>query len=146
MQTRRRLSANCVAVAKIRRNKVFELRSQKCYRHQKVSLLSVVVLLVLSTLCFFFRTTVANPDAKRLYDDLMSSYNRLIRPVGNNSDRLTVKMGLKLSQLIDVVRIGSYFYIFCHLCNMLTLKKTPGTDYSWHFIVMCTYERLILNK
>ncbi|CAN7985614.1 unnamed protein product, partial [Ixodes hexagonus] len=43
-----------------------------------------------------------NPDAKRLYDDLMSSYNRLIRPVSNNSDRLTVKMGLKLSQLIDV--------------------------------------------
>lgn len=45
----------------------------------------------------------ANPDAKRLYDDLLSSYNRLIRPVGNNSDRLTVKLGLKLSQLIDVV-------------------------------------------
>lgn len=44
-----------------------------------------------------------NPDAKRLYDDLMSSYNRLIRPVSNNSDTLTVKMGLKLSQLIDVV-------------------------------------------
>lgn len=44
-----------------------------------------------------------NPDAKRLYDDLLSNYNRLIRPVGNNSDRLTVKMGLKLSQLIDVV-------------------------------------------
>ncbi|KFM73446.1 Acetylcholine receptor subunit alpha-like 1, partial [Stegodyphus mimosarum] len=43
-----------------------------------------------------------NPDAKRLYDDLMSSYNRLIRPVSNNSDTLTVKMGLKLSQLIDV--------------------------------------------
>lgn len=46
----------------------------------------------------------ANPDAKRLYDDLLSNYNRLIRPVGNNSDRLTVKMGLRLSQLIDVVR------------------------------------------
>lgn len=45
----------------------------------------------------------ANPDAKRLYDDLLSNYNRLIRPVGNNSDRLTVKMGLRLSQLIDVV-------------------------------------------
>lgn len=44
-----------------------------------------------------------NPDAKRLYDDLLSNYNRLIRPVGNNSDRLTVKMGLRLSQLIDVV-------------------------------------------
>ena len=44
-----------------------------------------------------------NPDAKRLYDDLLANYNRLIRPVGNNSDRLTVKMGIKLSQLIDVV-------------------------------------------
>lgn len=51
----------------------------------------------------------ANPDAKRLYDDLLSNYNRLIRPVGNNSDRLTVKMGLKLSQLIDVV--SSFFCI-----------------------------------
>lgn len=47
----------------------------------------------------------ANPDSKRLYDDLLSNYNRLIRPVGNNSDRLTVKMGLRLSQLIDVVSI-----------------------------------------
>nr|WUR05311.1 nicotinic acetylcholine receptor alpha 1 [Orius laevigatus] len=45
---------------------------------------------------------LGNPEAKRLYDDLLSNYNRLIRPVGNNSDRLTVKMGLKLSQLIDV--------------------------------------------
>ena len=65
----------------------------------------------------------ANPDAKRLYDDLLSNYNRsdrklasrpwlrvinccytprLIRPVGNSSDRLTVKMGLKLSQIIGV--------------------------------------------
>ncbi|GBN70563.1 Acetylcholine receptor subunit alpha-like 1 [Araneus ventricosus] len=43
-----------------------------------------------------------NDDAKRLYDDLINGYNSLIRPVGNNSDRLTVKMGLRLSQLIDV--------------------------------------------
>lgn len=61
----------------------------------------VTFLSILHLSCLFF-LTVANPDAKRLYDDLMSSYNRLIRPVGNNSDRLTVKMGLKLSQLIDV--------------------------------------------
>ena len=44
-----------------------------------------------------------NPHAKRLYDDLLSNYNRLIRPVNNDSDTLTVKLGLKLSQLIDVV-------------------------------------------
>lgn len=46
--------------------------------------------------------SMANPDAKRLYDDLLSNYNKLIRPVGNSTDRLTVKMGLKLSQIIGV--------------------------------------------
>ncbi|XP_037567101.1 acetylcholine receptor subunit alpha-like 1 [Dermacentor silvarum] len=44
----------------------------------------------------------ANADTKRLYHDLINGYSSLIRPVGNNSDRLTVKMGLRLSQLIDV--------------------------------------------
>ena len=43
----------------------------------------------------------ANPDAKRLYDDLLSNYNRLIRPVVNNTETLTVWLGLKLSQLIN---------------------------------------------
>ncbi len=44
----------------------------------------------------------ANPDAKRLYDDLLSNYNRLIRPVVNNTESVTVWLGLKLSQLIEV--------------------------------------------
>lgn len=39
---------------------------------------------------------------KRLYDDLLSNYNRLIRPVTNVSDILTVRLGLKLSQLMEV--------------------------------------------
>ena len=30
-------------------------------------------------------------------------YNKLIRPVGNSSDTLIVKVGLRLSQIIDVV-------------------------------------------
>lgn len=45
----------------------------------------------------------ANPDAKRLYDDLLSNYNRLIRPVSNNTHTVLVKLGLRLSQLIDLV-------------------------------------------
>ena len=53
----------------------------------------------------------ADMDANRLYEDLLSEYNRLIRPVANNSDRLTVKLGLKLSQLIDVVSCA--YFIFC---------------------------------
>ncbi|NP_001234885.1 nicotinic acetylcholine receptor alpha 2 subunit precursor [Nasonia vitripennis] len=43
-----------------------------------------------------------NPDAKRLYDDLLSNYNRLIRPVPSNNDTIVVKLGLRLSQLIDL--------------------------------------------
>ena len=50
--------------------------------------------------------TSCNTDARRLYDDLLkqSGYNKLIRPVEHNDDTLIVKMGLKMSQLIDVVR------------------------------------------
>ncbi|XP_014207386.1 acetylcholine receptor subunit alpha-like 1 [Copidosoma floridanum] len=59
-------------------------------------------LLLTIAACLGLPLVAANPDAKRLYDDLLSNYNRLIRPVGNNSDRLTVKMGLRLSQLIDI--------------------------------------------
>ncbi|XP_037955340.1 acetylcholine receptor subunit alpha-like isoform X1 [Teleopsis dalmanni] len=43
-----------------------------------------------------------NPDAKRLYDDLLSNYNKLVRPVFNTTDVLKVCIKLKLSQLIDV--------------------------------------------
>ncbi|XP_034240241.1 acetylcholine receptor subunit alpha-like 1 [Thrips palmi] len=63
-------------------------------------LLAALLVAVMSVLCV--GRGAANSDAKRLYDDLLSNYNRLIRPVGNNSDRLTVRMGLRLSQLIEV--------------------------------------------
>ena len=53
--------------------------------------------------CFFVCLILANPDAKRLYDDLLSNYNRLIRPVSNHTEKVTVKLGLRLSQLVDLV-------------------------------------------
>ena len=64
---------------------------------------SLVVAICLLQLISDILFTEANPEAKRLYDDMLTNYNRLIRPVGNNSDRLTVKLGLRLSQLIEVV-------------------------------------------
>jgi hypothetical protein len=72
-----------------------------------------------------------NPDAKRLYDDLLSNYNRLIRPVYNNTDTVLVRLGLRLSQLIDLVSAPSCVLIksflpFCFSspCNfMSTLFK-----------------------
>ncbi|XP_045775527.1 acetylcholine receptor subunit alpha-like 2 [Maniola jurtina] len=61
----------------------------------------------MSTFVLFFFMVIsgvvfANPDAKRLYDDLLSNYNRLIRPVDKNNNTVLVKLGLRLSQLIDL--------------------------------------------
>ena len=52
-----------------------------------------------------FSGVESNEKAKQLYKDILihNNYNKLIRPVGNNTDKLTVKLGLRLSQLIDVV-------------------------------------------
>ncbi|VDN81648.1 unnamed protein product [Brugia pahangi] len=41
-------------------------------------------------------------DAGRLIEDLLADYNKLVRPVENDSDTLIVRLKLKLSQLLDV--------------------------------------------
>lgn len=66
------------------------------YSKHYVPYLTLMMLFIYSVLC--------NSNVKRLYEDLLqrSGYNKLIRPVANNSDTLTVKLGLRLSQLIDV--------------------------------------------
>lgn len=61
------------------------------------------IFLVLVMLQLWMHPITGNPDAKRLYDDLLSNYNRLIRPVSNNTETVLVKLGLRLSQLIDLV-------------------------------------------
>ena len=48
---------------------------------------------------------VRSDRTSELYHHLMSNYNRNVRPVRNNSDVVTVKLGLKLIQIADVVRI-----------------------------------------
>ncbi|PIO74150.1 Cation transporter family protein [Teladorsagia circumcincta] len=47
----------------------------------------------------------ANEDAKRLYDDLMVNYNRHRRPATGPHEPLTIKLKLRLSQIIDVHEI-----------------------------------------
>ena len=66
-------------------------------------------------LSWFADLSDGNPSAKRLYDDLLNNYNRLIRPVGNNTEKLTVWLKLKLSQLIDVVRLPVTTFGFAFL-------------------------------
>lgn len=94
----------------------------------------------------------ANPDAKRLYDDLLSNYNRLIRPVRNYSEILTVYLGLKLSQLIEVVSevivlnrltfshtefVGQKGMLLFIVSNMFTLP---------HIVMFSLRREQILNK
>lgn len=45
-------------------------------------------------------------DSSKLYEDLLSDYNKLVRPVLNNTDQLVVRFKLKLSQLLDVVSLS----------------------------------------
>ncbi|KAF0304275.1 Acetylcholine receptor subunit alpha-like [Amphibalanus amphitrite] len=62
----------------------------------------LLLLLILLSALLTSRPAGANSDASRLYDDLLSNYNKLVRPVVNNTDKLQVFIKLKLSQLIDV--------------------------------------------
>nr|AAB51667.1 acetylcholine receptor alpha subunit precursor [Haemonchus contortus] len=58
---------------------------------------------VISFVSFYY--IYANEDAKRLYDDLMVNYNRHRRPASGPHEPLTIKLKLRLSQIIDVHEI-----------------------------------------
>lgn len=69
-------------------------------------------------MCLRMAAVVSNPHAKKLYKHLLidNKYNKLIRPVDANNEVLTVRLGLRLSQLIGIVcslpaqRSLYYFY------------------------------------
>lgn len=44
-----------------------------------------------------------SPDRKRLLDELLTNYNKLVRPVKNSSDTMLVKFKIQLTQILDVV-------------------------------------------
>ena len=73
-----------------------------------------------------------NPDAKRLYDDLLSNYNKLVRPVQNTTDPLTVRIKLKLSQLIDVV---SHYFVVHKKELLLLVSSTRKQKYGSKLII-----------
>ena len=67
--------------------------------------IAVIVFLLLNP----HKVDSGNPDAKRLYDDLLSNYNKLVRPVANVTETVTVHLKLKLSQLIEFVSICIHY-------------------------------------
>lgn len=52
------------------------------------------------------------PHEKRLLNNLLNNYNTLERPVSNESDALSVRFGLTLQQIIDVVSVSGFDYLF----------------------------------
>lgn len=72
----------------------------------RTMILKNLVVIVIVLMSVNIQDASTNPDAKRLYDDLLSNYNRLIRPVRNHSTNILVKLGLRLSQLIELVSSG----------------------------------------
>ncbi|RNA06854.1 acetylcholine receptor subunit alpha-like isoform X1 [Brachionus plicatilis] len=48
----------------------------------------------------------ANEDAKRLLDDLFSSYDPVVRPVADPSQTIRLSIGLKLSQIADIKQLA----------------------------------------
>lgn len=59
-----------------------------------------------------------------MYDDLLSNYNSQIRPVEKPSDNIKLRLGIKLSQLSDIVIFSSFFAILgLKLFNFQLLNK-----------------------
>lgn len=53
---------------------------------------------------FPFPGSLQGEYQRRLYKELLANYNRLERPVVNDSAPILVELGLTLLQIIDVVR------------------------------------------
>lgn len=60
-------------------------------------------LFIIFNCTFLLQYVNGNEDAKRLYDDLLINYNKYRRPSHNPREPITVKLKLRLSQIIDVV-------------------------------------------
>ncbi|XP_040053031.2 neuronal acetylcholine receptor subunit alpha-7a [Gasterosteus aculeatus] len=63
---------------------------------------SLHLLLFLAVAALAVQVSLQGPGERRLFKDLMTDYNPLERPVSNDSQNLTVELGLSLIQIIDV--------------------------------------------
>ncbi|EJW71514.1 hypothetical protein WUBG_17580, partial [Wuchereria bancrofti] len=62
----------------------------------------LVVLVVSVMVSLMVSVAYCNEDAKRLHDDLMANYNKHRRPAPAVNKPITIKLKLRLSQIIDV--------------------------------------------
>ena len=71
-----------------------------------------------ASLAVWISRVSGNVDAKKLFNELIRNphrnYNKEVRPVQKGDDTMIVKAGLRLSQLVDLVR---KFYFLRHPKN-----------------------------
>ena len=79
--------------------------------------LLILTVLLLNAFSAMDRSSVsANEDAKRLYDELLISYNRHRRPAISPDKSVDVRLKLRLSQIIDVVSL-LFTYLYIYYCR-----------------------------
>jgi len=49
-------------------------------------------------------TVFCDKDARRLLEDLLGGYDSVARPVINPNDQIKLSLGIKLSQIADIVK------------------------------------------
>lgn len=92
----------------------------------------------------FFMFASANSDANRLYEDLMMTYDKIIRPVANASEGVVVKLSLKLSQLIDVVsRIVALVLILVLVLVLIALIALIRVFDTLSMLSLCNVLKLV---
>lgn len=80
------------------------------------------------------------PHEKRLLNNLLNNYNTLERPVSNESDALSVRFGLTLQQIIDVVSVSGFDYLFS--VSMVLMDRTDSSK----TVVLNSHHTYIVHK
>ncbi|XP_015785554.1 acetylcholine receptor subunit alpha-like [Tetranychus urticae] len=73
-----------------------------------------------------FELVSPNPDAKRLYDDLMNGYNKMVTPRKKVNETVVVRLGLKLTQILELNLKQQVFS-----ANMWIPQKWYDYNLSW---------------
>jgi hypothetical protein len=115
-------------------NGIFALnrKIKMCFRLKILSIVYIFIYLLT------WKNVYGNLEANRLFEDLLSGYNKLIRPVtdGDKAIPLVVKFKMRLSQLLDVVRFSIFYKYF--IKNFSTKKiKSSRQMCGWNMYALC---------
>ncbi|KAI1709056.1 neurotransmitter-gated ion-channel ligand binding domain-containing protein [Ditylenchus destructor] len=95
-------------------------------------------------LTFLLKYSNGNEDAKRLYDDLLTNYNRHKRPAESPLEPITIRLKLRLSQIIDVHEIDQIMTCSVWVKQVWTDRKLKWNpeDYGGVSVLYVPYEMI----